>query len=268
MSATASTTTPTKLPAWEDASIYQWTFRNTKKDVAGFIGFLVGAALVFPALIYGFFWLVSFLSTTVAFWFAFAVTCLFLVVYIYHVGVLWSGKKTQQIEARGTGPWIAIATIGALSYAMSAHGSFIAPSFTFDGGEKGSGMDATPWQWCLFWVDNTMSVVLLDIPEVFELHISTLTYSGFWSRLTTVIMRVLIVAGFIEAFFMCYRSTFMEEQFHGTMQECYWKCEGLPSADEVEVILDGKVELLGRSERIIAQEIIRVFKPTAKEASA
>jgi hypothetical protein len=49
------------------------------------------------------------------------------------------------------------------------------------------------------------------------------------------------------------------------MEECYWKCEGLSGAEEVEVVLEGRVQRLPERRAVNAARIIETFKERARQ---
>jgi hypothetical protein len=245
---------------WDDPATYQWLFRNPKKEIAGFIGRLLGVLVLFPMLIYGIFCLISLLSPPAAVWLSFLATIFLFFCYGYAVWVRWAGKREDQLEASWNGPCCALAALGTLAYWVSCPTCFACGSF--HGSEQ-----AGVWEWFLFFFDNAVSTILFDIPGTMGLRCSTIAPNGLVSQGVTVLAKLLIVAGVVELAVICYRTAFQEERFYGTVRECYHKCQALPNGEEIEVVREGKVEMHDPPGKFPAEKITEALKERASAAT-
>lgn len=221
--------------SWSDPTVYEWTLKNPKQDVAEFLGFLAGATLVFPALLYGALWLMSLAWVTGTFWFA---AGLFVIVFVWWV-VLFLGSivgPRADIARDDAQHWLPIFGIGLLVYLMTGPGSLLADSF------QGPTDDA--WQWAAFFFDNTLSVLLLDIPEIYELDTSEISYDGGLARLASVLFRLLVTAGLVEFGMNFYRTRYLEQNTYATVADFYRICKALPDEEDMVYTMTGQVNAL------------------------
>jgi hypothetical protein len=222
----------------------------------------VGGALAYPLLIYGVFWLVALWSAGVAYWLSVGCAGFFLLILVFHVFVAWKGKPHQRHEARSIIYWVAIATLGALLYALSAPQSHLGRGFR---GANGAGLG----EWLLFYLDNAASVLLLDIPEiVFDLHISAIRYQSGASRAVTVLIRLLIVIGMVELLLEIVRSRFQKRQFYATVKECYWHCAALPEVAGMLLWCEGKAAALPDRREAPVPDFLASLKDDAKREAS
>src|SRR5262249_54563423 len=155
-------------------------------------------------------WLISLSSPAVAWWVGLSATILFLVVLVVHLILMWLGDREKRIEARTIVFSTAVLTMGVLFYML------VAPASNWSAGFSKPD-DAGVWQWVLFFLDNTFSIVLLDLPEVFDIHISSIKPDYWAARLLTALVRFLIAIGVIELVVRLYRSRYQREEFFCTV---------------------------------------------------
>lgn len=241
---------------WRDSAVHQWAFRVSKFDTAGFIGGLFGGAVLFPILIFGALWLIGLASQAVAYWLGMAACGLFVLVLIYHLIVGFTGRSHEKIEARAIVYWTAVATLGSLLFVLYSPVSDFKTQFAH-------GDNAGLKQWLLFFLDNTCSVILLDIPEVYDWQISNIVATGFWGRFVTVAIRVLISLGLIELALAMYRTYFVKpEPFYSNVKDCYYRCDALPDADGVVLQRQGVVRPV-EDEEVAVNVFVEAFKSHA-----
>lgn len=242
---------------WDDGTVYQWGVWSTKKEMSTLIGFFVGAALLVPAILCLIFWLISFASDAVAYWIAYAFTVLFLIGLVSEIVKSWTGKKKEQIKARGEMLYFAIASIGGLFYMLNSSESHFSDGFI-------NGVNASVGQWILFFLDNTLSVILLDIPELFDIHTSDIRHQDTASRIVTVILRLLITIGLIRLIIELYISKYSNTVVHYTVSELYWHCKSLPDSDDMVLQKSGQVMPITNMGSFVVNDFLNHFKEIAE----
>jgi hypothetical protein len=107
------------------------------------LGYLIAACVFFPAVICGFFWCVSLLRPSAAFWMSVVAASFFLFLTVYTLGKLWFGRRERQHEAAGKTAPVAIFAMSALAYVLAAPDHFVRNDFH---NTAGAGVG----QWILF----------------------------------------------------------------------------------------------------------------------
>lgn len=227
--------TPDEIRAqfqWDDPTEYRWALENPSQDAAEFVGFLIGALLVFPALIWGAMYLVSWASTVVAFWIAVGLLAIVLVAWIVLFAGTWLGPR-DALSRDDAEHWLPVFALGLIVYIVTGPGSLVSAGF------DGPVDQILPW--VTYFADQVISVVLLDIPEVYDLRISAITYESGWARLVTVLFRLLVTAGLVEFVLNFYRTRYMEHRTFATVQDFYKVCSSLPDEEGMLYTMSGRV---------------------------
>lgn len=222
---------------WDGPTVYRWSLWNAQPRTADLILFMLSLGTLVPLAIYGLFWLLSFLSAPVSFWLCVVVCGIFLLVPFVCTILLFVGQPREKKEARAIIYYSTIVLLSGLLYLLAAPDSPLAASFT-------NGPGAGLGQWLLFFGDNIASVVLLDIPEVFELRVSDIKYNDWLSRVVTVAIRILITFGLIELLWELVRIHYRKHHIYGTVQEAYWHCIGHPDPVTLTISRDGTLSPL------------------------
>lgn len=240
--------------SWTDPTVYEWTVANPSQDVAEFVGFLLGAAVVFPALLYGALYLMSFVWADGAFWFAAGLFAIVLIAWVVLFVRGWSSPR-EALARDDSEHWLPIFGLGLLIYVMTGPGTWLADSFT--------GPTDQITEWLAYFADNVISVLLLDIPEVYELRISNISYDDRWSRLATVLFRLLVTAGLVEFALNFYRTRYLEQNTYATVADFYRVCDSLPDEEGMVYTMRGRVTALDPVEGGVEQ-FLEAFKPEAE----
>lgn len=260
MPAMTTTTTSPADPAafaWGDDSTYHWTLYASKREISSMIGYFIGIAVAGPLVVYVTFWLIGLISKGFAFWLCVAAVALFLLTLVVNAHKAWRHRDpNRRKHAQSLLHYVAVVLLGSLLYLLAARESWLSAGFA---NSQAAGLG----QWLLYFLDNTMSVFLLDVPEVFELRTSQIIHSDWVSRTITVIIRVLITLGLINLFVAYFQSRYQKQQIYGTVQDCYWHCEALPDADDMIVLCNGTITVVPDQREIQVKKFMAALKADA-----
>jgi hypothetical protein len=238
---------------WHDQTQYQWTISKPDRDIWYFMGALVGGTIIFPVLVFAVPWLVHFVWHSGAFWLGFLITAVMILVLLVQLNTLWSGSSEERIEARSILYWVAIIGAFGLVYSSATHGSFLRDGFR--------GRTQSTWQWVLYFGDNILRVVLLDVPEIWEFQLSSISPEDWYARLVTVMLRIFIAAGFVELALSARRVELGEQEVFATVKEAFYMVDGLPTgAEDYELRQVGTISPLAEPVVIDAQAFMAAFK--------
>lgn len=222
-----------------DPTVYQWSTDASQRSLSYIFGYLFGGIVIFPFMAFGFFWLISFLSESFAFWFAVVMAFLMTMAMINALINSWTGKGKKKFQAKAEVYIPAIMVIGIIFYLIDAPNSDLPKGFSL--GEATA--EAVTWTgWIVYFLDNLLSVVLLDIPEVFGIHVSDVRPETFLAKTLTVTIRLLMTLGIIELFFAIYRNYFSRQEFYCTTSECLDRCKDMPGVEGTFLVREGHVE--------------------------
>lgn len=218
--------------SWTDPTVYEWTLGNSKRDVSEFVGFLIGAMLVFPGIVYGVLWGLSWMWATGAFWLAAAAFAITLVAWVVLFVGSWVGPR-ESLARDDSELWLPVFGIGLLVFLMMGRESPVLASF--------SGPTDELLPWAAYFFDNVVSVLLLDIPEIYDLATSEIAHDGWLSKLATVLFRLLVTAGLLEFALTYYRTRYLEQRTYATVAEFYAVCKALPDEEDMVYTMKGRV---------------------------
>lgn len=244
---------PTSKLSWDDQHAYRWEFRPQPSGGLGrLLGALIGAALA-PIFVAGTLIVIGVVLPVVAVWIAIGWTAFYILVVT--VAVLTaagdgsaSGIRAQTLRAEG-----AMVAIGTAFYGVLAAESPIVGHLT----PPGSLVDRLG-----FVADNVLRVVLLDTPEILDLQLSSVEAADAGGRAIILGLRLLVAWGLVELMWRAYQLVRVQE-FFGTVQEAYAKCEGLSSRNAVEVRRLGRV--VAHAPVVVSgEELLRSFRAQAK----
>lgn len=241
---------------WSDQTVYRWYFWEKEPDLASTLGTMLGGAALLPLAVCGFLWLFTFiLPYNIAFWIGVGVIGLLGLTLFFMMYQAWFSKDRR--NARSGLYSVAICTLGAFIFLVSVPESPLGVLFS-------NGSTAGFWEWLLFFLDNLTSVVFLDVPEVYELRLSMVTYDHWLSRATTVVIRVLITIGVLEFIRDIIKSRTRQELF-GTVRDCYWYCTDLPATETVKLRCEATLVPRTDSQRLDVDDFIKAFKEEGDE---
>ena len=101
-------------------------------------------------------------------------------------------------------------------------------------------------QFSLLLADCGLRAILLDLPEAFHIHLSNIHAVRWYASVAEVLLTLSIAAGLFGLFWRVYRRRFGKMVFHGTIQECYWKCENLLDRDTLQLKREARLQSLSR----------------------
>jgi hypothetical protein len=248
---------------WDDENIYQWQVLVTKKDVGETIGYIIGAGLVCPAVVYVVLWGVSWVSASVASGLAYAGFVLFLVVYANELRLLFSGNARNRLQSEWNGAACAVFCIGFIIYILASPNSVVGADFHLPDPRPELG------GWLLYLLDNTLTVILLDVPDVLlKWKLSDITPNGWVSRATVILFRFLVTAGLIQVAFLTIRQILEDRPFYGTVRELFWRCEHLPSPEQTRVTMQARIDVNVVHPSFMANQFLDAFRAKDAETSA
>jgi hypothetical protein len=128
--------------------------------------------------------------------------------------------------------------LGSILYLLNSPVGYIRAGFV---GVDGTGIG----QWGLFLLDNVLDILLLDILDVYELHLSPIVPVSFWARFLTVVLKVLVLGLLVDVMVENLKAARADRVFYGTTAECAVAVNDDVGALE-EVIKEGRVTLYKR----------------------
>ncbi len=199
--------------------------------------------IVVPGILYGLLWFAGRVSVTLAFWLA-------VVGFVWCSGFslawVWlqlRGKLYHQLFGDYFITMNSVASTVMLVWLLLTPESPVRDWF------QNSNDEST--QWLLFLADNVIRVVLLDVPEIFEIRMSTISAANWLSRLIVFLFRIFFALGILELGLALFRRRH-QSNFYGTHQECWNRCRSLLGVGSVQV------ERLGVVQKLEAPAKIRV----------
>lgn len=239
---------PAKLPPadadvvhkfdWDDPTTYQWEVSTTdaqKADKEFLSALAMGPAL--PVLLCLILWLIALLSDSVAFWLAIGLGAICVIDVIQNLRVLFTGASANKLKAHSKLTADASLLLGCLLYLLSSPMSNLAHGF--DGAAT-----ASVGQWLLYYLDNLASVILLDIFDVYGIHLSAIRVQSWDSRALTLLVRLLIIFGVLSMIVAKLRAIQHKRTLYGTVQECYWNCVDVPAVKVFRLARIGQLSAL------------------------
>ncbi len=243
----------------DDTTIYQWRIWKPERNLFGAIFLLMFMALAIPAMPFGILYAISFMSLSTAVYVAWVAVG----IAVFTVGVLlyisFTGTREERIK-NATGLFsTATFTLGAVHFLLT----FDEPA-TWTG-FKGAG-GATVWTWGVFLFDNFLGVVLLDIPDVYNWHLSAIRPESQFACFLTVVIRVLITIGLVEMILAMYRTELSEQELFGTVRECAHFCDAIIGPKDLVLSRTGKVESATDPPAVKVTEFLEAMSPKLKKS--
>lgn len=245
---------PHSLPFdWHDDTIYHWQMTGQQSDWAEFFGFVLGGAVFFPLMVLAIPWLAGLVWRPLSFWLGVLLFLFLCLIFVQQLWFTWRGTRAAQISARSIVYWVSVVMAWALVYLAAVRGSPLRQGF--DGP-----IDRTA-HWLLYMGDNVLRVVLLDIPEIFELQLSGISPETWYARTITVFLRITITIGLLDLILSTRQYYFQVLEFTGTVRECHIWCDSLPEPDPgVKLIRIGRREPLPQQDVVEARDFLAAFK--------
>lgn len=243
---------------YSDPATYQWVISGTRegKSIPLFLLSIIAVAHVVPACayfftVYGYFLLLVvsqfvFRSNpekvipAVLGWGSIVIMSIIILAAIYFALLAWRGKRKGAFQAQSHLHELLVSSLGVLTFIIT--GPF---KDGFQGGTESF------WQFYLFYIDNVLRVTLLDIPEVFDLRLSSIRPTSWYAQLATATLRVLIAAGLVSFLWEVYEKSFHKSVFYGSVQQFFWKCENMLDIHTLQVRREGKVDVMPAPEPFV-----------------
>jgi hypothetical protein len=190
-------------------------------------------------------------------WWGGFLTSVLLLGAVYLFWLMFLGPKEKNLQAQANLDELLTTSIGVIMFVMSrlARSSFM---------ENASSFGVWLRQWLGFWIDSALRAVLLDIPEIFDVRLSSIEPHSWFARLLTVFFKFLITAGLVSFLWSVYRRRFWTEIFSGTVKDCYLKCQELLDRDTLQLEQQGKVEVFApRRSSVAMVDFIEAFDEEA-----
>ncbi|MBI4165908.1 MAG: hypothetical protein HY508_09265 [Acidobacteria bacterium] len=232
---------------WNDPNRYEWTIRgygmrHIRYGAWGkFLrvgGRFIGPGLIIPGL--GFFWTFILLMLVPASYeqlagMAATISLIGLAVVLALL-VRW-GPQKKKAKLKTDLDELLTVSAGAIPCIMG-----MALANGFKGNVESLG------QWLLFFLQEAIGVALLEIPEIFNFRAGNIEENSWYARLGLVFFRILIAYGLISSVITFYQRRFQQEQFIGTVKECFRQCQHLLDRDTLQLKREGRIHPLAPGE--------------------
>ncbi len=234
----------------DDEKVYEWRF-ETQRGVLldllslALIPFVTYRGLQFVAKVWpaGVFWIVAVLAGV-----------MMLVVIVEFFGSIF-GSQEDRVERRNSVYYGAIVCVGMLAFLIESSAGFLRSGLTVP-------EDTHRWTFMLFYADNILRVMLLDIPEVYELSLSAIVPTSWPARTAVLLFRVAVGLGLIELGLRVVAMAMPKHRFQGTVREACHYGDSLPH-DEFTVHRVGEVTVIPRDGSWPLAEVLNILKPGA-----
>lgn len=237
-----------------DPTVYQWRIWKPKRNVGKAIFMLVFMALAMPLLPYAVLHFIHWFWPALAVWVAWGG----IGIAIFATSVLLYARLTEPREKsikNSTGLYsLATLTLGAILYLVV----FGSPVYLagFQGPDT-----PTFWTWSLFFFDNLLGVLLLDVPDIYNWSVSGIQPISHLACLTTVAIRILITIGLVDMLLSIYRLELSEETFFCSVRECGHYCDALLDAEDLLLARIGAITPTSVPPVVAVEEFVRAVKP-------
>ena len=236
--------------SWKDQTVYRWNFWNKDPGLVAILAWLFTAA-IFPLLICGALWLIALVvPNNIAFGVGVVAAVIGLLNVLFLIYQAWLSDDGRSSKSGLSS--LAIGTLGSFIFLVTVPASPLGAAFV-------NGATASFWDWLLFFLDNLASVVLLDIPEVFDLRLSVVTYESQLSRAMTLTTRIVMTIGLVEFVRDVWRSR-QSQQLVGTVRECYFYCADFQNPEDIKVRCEAKLTPLVSYQRLDVMDFIAAFE--------
>ncbi len=241
---------------WDDTTVYRWRIDGQQSDMSELIGFLIGGAVIFPLMVFAIPWAAGFVWRPLSFWLGLFVFLFLCLIFAQQLWLAWRGSRLARISARSILYWVSVVMAWGLVYLAAVRGS------PFRGGFEGE-IHRTG-HWLLYFLDNVLRVVLLDVFEIFEIQFSGISPGTWYARTITVFLRIMITAGLLDLALSTRKYYFDVLEFTGTVRECYVWCDSLPEFDPgVMLVQVSRLESLAEPHAVEAGDFLAAFKDRA-----
>lgn len=142
--------------------------------------------------------------------------------------------------------------------------------YLFSGAAAGT-LTYTEEEWYLFYLDQLLSVALLDIPELFGVTFSSIAAPTPGARLLVLVMRLGIAASIVAAALSVWRIHRSGHVFYGTVGDCASECQMIGSDGDYYVQCTGRIEHREHAPVRVADFLARLSEapaPAEPEATA
>ena len=206
---------------------YEWTFEVSRQPilwqlVRDFTVWFISLIIVYIMLLtIGYYLpLVSLLIATLC-----------LLVPLIHFGLqayrIINNKKSHPIEAG-----VIQLLTGSLLYIMSCSDLLLDKSFV-------SAQTPTSFDWLIYLFDNTMDVLLFDMTEIFEMHLSSIKPHSLLAKTMVFTLRTFIGIGLIDLIWTRIKHYYTKQVRYGTIEDLYGMIQ--PYSDDDYVYISGEV---------------------------
>jgi len=193
---------------------------------------------------------------SLSFWLGLFVFLFLCLIFAQQLWLAWRGSRLARISARSILYWVSVVMAWGLVYLAAVRGS------PFRGGFEGE-IHRTG-HWLLYFLDNVLRVVLLDVFEIFEIQFSGISPGTWYARTITVFLRIMITAGLLDLALSTRKYYFDVLEFTGTVRECYVWCDSLPEFDPgVMLVQVSRLESLAEPHAVEAGDFLAAFKDRA-----
>ena len=217
-------------------STYRWVIWRTEFPLGPILRELGLAAAFVIGFCTLFLWLIGLVSEPAAFWIGVVLTGFLLLVLVLSLMVLPMSKTEAEKARNRQGIYSgALLSLGFLFYLLFSRTSFLNEGYS-------TPPNAGFGEWLVFLLDQTLSVVLLDLPELLNWHISPIRPVSGFARGLTVMIRLLIGIGLVSAIYQAIRLGRARRVIYGSLRDCYEICKRLPGKKTLQMQREGIVD--------------------------
>ena len=244
---------------WDDEKSYKWIIKapgNVKLTVV----FTLLMLLFIPTIIYSIFHIIGLLVPKVSFYIAFVLFLMWLGYVLLSLFSIFTGNERMKNKSRAYLKSQTFVFIALVAYVVSSPASFLSHGFATESNIATIGV----FEWIKYFLDNLFSVIFIGIFDIFDIKLSEITAITNGARAMMFLFNIVFTIGILDAIIAAYQ-TRKDEEFIGTVQDFYHKCDNLPSRSRFDIKFDGVYSKFEKSIFFNAADFKTLFLKNAED---
>lgn len=199
----------------EDTKIYEWRIFNSSSRyfrIAYFLAYVFGLCFFTQGFVWGILKIISLISLRIALTIGTLLLLIFFITTILIIfNVLSYPAKKLMISL------YLFLSIGIIFFLVSTpdsnfqRGFITSSNFNFN-------------EWVMYFVQQGLNVFLIDIPDTFNIELSSIQPALSNAKIITVIIKFYTSVGFLQIVASAFTTIFSSKQFYGTVEDCIIEC--------------------------------------------